>query len=322
MTVNFSPKYKFVFPALAYPAPSSITDSSLTWTIASLSDLLGTTVTLEYSLYYNPATGPLTIGDTVKTYATITPTAGDIDTTNNSYFVVDTIVLSHDPNEITVAPGGCLPLTGGSHQLEYTINFCNTGTDTAFNIVVLDTLSDNVNPKSLRIVSASAVMNVENIKSGGYNIVKFMFPNINLLDSSHHAQCNGAVIFTVNTLADLGTGSPIFNEAGIYFDNNAVVMTNEVENSIGCAVTATPVVTDVRDIKMFPNPATNELTISAHGSSFTAYSITNNLGQTMQANALSGSVTTTLNIKTLPPGIYYLRLTGQNGVEVRKFVKE
>jgi len=72
-------------------------------------------------------------------------------------------------------------------------------------VSVYDTLSDNVDITSLRIVAASAVMNIAILNDGTHNIVKFDFPKINLLDSSYHNQCNGMVIFKINTLNGLPT---------------------------------------------------------------------------------------------------------------------
>ena len=110
--------------------------------------------------------------------------------------------------------------------------FENTGNDTAHNIYVMDTLSSNVNPSSLRILASSAEMNIIPIRAGALNIIKFDFPNIQLLDSTHHNKCDGMVMFTINTFDGLPDGTAIFNHAGIFFDDNPVVMTNIVEDMI------------------------------------------------------------------------------------------
>lgn len=97
----------------------------------------------------------------------------------------------------------------------------------------MDTLSPNLDPKSLRIVGASAIMNTCFIRAEGYNMVKFDFPGINLLDSSHHNQCNGTVMFDIKSEPGLPDNTTIFNHAGIFFDDNPVVMTDTVETIIG-----------------------------------------------------------------------------------------
>ncbi len=232
LSVTLSPKYDYTLGS-AYPAPSSVSGNTITWNIGSLSSTGTTTPTFLYTVNVpNPYDylSWLIPGDTIQTKVFIGSLTGDVDTSNNVTIRVDTVKSSYDPNELSVSPqGNVLPCT----PLQYTINFENTGNDTAHNITVLDTLSPNLDPKSLRIVAASSAMNVAILKSGGLNIVKFDFPGINLPDSSHHNQCDGMVVFTIKTRNGLTDGSTIANVAGIYFDDNPVVMTNSVANLAG-----------------------------------------------------------------------------------------
>jgi hypothetical protein len=224
-TVNYSPKYTFNW---ATPIPASHTSTSITWNLGSLSSSLPAFPIIRFALTYSSSY--LTIGDTVHSSYSITPIAGDADTTNNVTVRCDTVKAGYDPNEMSVTPQGyILPCS----KLQYTINFENTGNAPATNISVLDTLPDNVSPQSLRIIAASAAMNISLLKYGTHTVAKFDFPNINLLDSSHHGACDGMVVFTVNSKDGLADGTPLYNRAGIYFDDNPVVMTGTVENIIG-----------------------------------------------------------------------------------------
>ncbi len=227
VSVTFSPKYE-VGSGYIYPTPASVSGNVITWNLVSLSSFGSTLSTINYTV--NVPGAWLIPGDTIQSKVVIGSLTGDADTTNNISIRVDTVKSSFDPNELSVAPlGNILPCT----PLQYTINFENTGNDTAHNISVLDTLSPNLDPKSLRIIAASSAMNIAIMKSSGLNIVKFDFPGINLPDSSHHSQCDGMVVFTVKTLNGLADGTTISNEAGIYFDDNPVVMTNSVANLTG-----------------------------------------------------------------------------------------
>ena len=71
------------------------------------------------------------------------------------------------------------------------------------------------------------------------------------------------------------------------------------------------------DIKIFPNPATAELTITCN-TNIHDISIANTVGETVYKNAF-GETHVTLNIANLSLGIYFIKI---NGVEVRKFIKE
>lgn len=222
--VNFSPKYNFVG---SMPSPSSVVGHTATWNFAGMSATMpikNIRLTLE-----TPGSMWLPPGDTVNAMIVIGPGTGDVDTTDNVIIRCDTVKYAWDPNDISVTPTGNI-LNGT--ELQYTVRFENCGNDTAHNIFILDTLSDNVDVSSLRIVAASAVMNTTIYRDGAYRIAKFDFPNIKLLDSSHHGLCDGMVIYTVRARTGLAHGTDIAARAGIYFDINPVVMTNTVHNTI------------------------------------------------------------------------------------------
>jgi len=314
LTMQFSPKYIY---GDAYPTPSSVSGNTVVWNMSALSSVSGVPVGINFSLAIPGAW--LTLGDTVFSDYKVTPYAGDIDTLNNVEIFIDTIRGSFDPNEMSVTPSGNI-LTGT--QLQYTINFTNTGNDTAFNIYVIDTLSDNVDIHSLRLVTASNTMNIAMLKSGGHNIVKFDFPAINLLDSLHHPnQCSGAVIFNINTKAGLPNGATIFNHAGIFFDDNPVVMTGTVENVIGFPASVNNTKPSTGAVHIYPNPANDVLTIKIDGEAYSSFTISNTLGEVVLQQGINAAQTT-IGIKAFPAGVYYVTLKGESGVVVKKFIKE
>ena len=165
-------------------------------------------------------------------------------------------------------------------------------------------------------------MNIATFNDGTHNIVKFDFPGINLPDSSHHGQCDGMVVFTINTKNGLSDGTLIDNRAGIYFDDNAVVMTNTVEDIIGSASTetGTQVVTANNKVAIYPNPTNETLTIKTPQGIYTNYTISNTVGQVLLQNDLTNT-RTTADVKTLASGLYYITLRGSGGAVVKKFVK-
>ena len=224
VTMTFSPQYVFL---TSTPAPDSVSGNVVTWDLSNVSVATGAQ-NIHFALAI-PGSTWLSPGDTIQSSYRVTPTTGDVDTSNNIYYAVNTVNSSFDPNEMSVTPSDyILPGT----TLQYRINFENTGNDTAFNIAVLDTLPANVNVQSLRIDGASATMNTSVFNSGGLNIVKFDFPGINLLDSSHHNQCNGMVVFHIKTNSSMTDGTSLANHAGIFFDDNPVVMTDTVNNTV------------------------------------------------------------------------------------------
>ncbi len=223
LTLNLNPQFQFIGSS---PAPSSVTATAVTWNITGLSNMSTPSVINYHCEKIGSWMAP---GDTVHTSFMVTPTIGDANNVNNYVIRVDTVKTGWDPNYIEADPAGYM-LPGA--QLKYTIHFENTGNDTAHNIHVMDTLSDNLDPSSLKIVTASHVMNMVQINDGTHNIVKFDFPNIKLPDSSHHYYSNGFVTYRIMQRPGLTDGTPIAARAGIYFDENEVVLTEPIQNTI------------------------------------------------------------------------------------------
>lgn len=235
LTVKHSAKYGYfsgIYPCyMTSPTPSTVAGNVVTWNLPAMAANSTTMVTLWVER--TPAIGPyLTPGDTAYSEISVSPTTGDFDLSNNVINTVDTVRSSFDPNDIAVSPKGyILPCT----QLQYKVRFQNTGNDTARNIYVLDTLSSDLDPSSLQAVISSHPMFVSVINDGVRNIAKFEFAGINLPDSSHHGLSEGMFLFNIKAKSTLADGNEIRNRVGIYFDENPVVMTNEVVNTGGIA---------------------------------------------------------------------------------------
>jgi uncharacterized repeat protein (TIGR01451 family) len=268
------------------------------------------------SVYLNKI-GSIALGDTVKNIITITPITGDANPSDNTETRIDTVKASYDPNEKSVQPTG--NIMAGT-RLKYTLNFENTGNDTAFNIHLLDTLSYGLDPKSIQFEHSSHVVstNVYTIAGNKY-VVSFDFPNIKLPDSSHKQYNKGYVTFSINSKSAMAAGYNITNRAGIYFDINPVVMTNTVENKIAQngAVNA---VEKSNQPSVYPNPTNDMLYVNLNGNNYNQLQIVNNLGQVLIHKTIEGN--TSVSTKQLTPGIYQLVLKGDNGVKVMKVEKQ
>ena len=73
----------------------------------------------------------------------------------------------------------------------------------------------------------------------------------------------------------------------------------------------------------YPNPAINELNVNVNGLQGKAtLDITDATGRSLKQISVNGSETTTLNVETLPKGIYQIRVISENGTSVSKFLKQ
>lgn len=139
------------------------------------------------------------------------------------------IIDSYDPNDKTVSPEGIgvNNYVKPNTKLDYLIRFQNTGTDTAYNVVVVDTLDSNLDFKSIEWGASSHDYKVS--FSGKEKIVvSFMFKDIYLPDSTaDELNSQGFIKFKINPIDAISNNTIISNSANIYFDYNSPVKTND-----------------------------------------------------------------------------------------------
>jgi hypothetical protein len=142
---------------------------------------------------------------------------------------------AYDPNDKIGFPIGY----GDEHfisqnvELEYRIRFQNTGTDTAFTVIIWDTLSPLLDVTSIRPGAASHSYSWR-IFGENATVIEFAFPNILLPDSTtNEPASNGFVFFKIAQRVDNPIGSVIENTAAIYFDFNEPIFTNTSQHTIG-----------------------------------------------------------------------------------------
>ncbi len=168
---------------------------------------------------------------------------------------------SYDPNDKQGFPVGYgnLHFIEPGTDIEYLIRFQNTGTDTAFTVIVRDTLSEFLDLTSIEPGAASHTYRYELYGSG---ILKFTFDQIMLPDSNvNEPLSHGFVKFRAKQKQTNTPGITIKNRAGIYFDFNAPIITNTVFHTLAVNFilidsvssvspgTATPPV-----VRVYPNP--------------------------------------------------------------------
>ena len=164
----------------------------------------------------------------------------------------------YDPNDKQANPRGVTNenLIPKNTSIDYKIRFQNTGTDTAFLVFIRDTLSEWLDPESVRPGASSHDYSFHLFEE---NIIEFRFENIMLPDSNVNLEgSNGFVQFKIDQLADNPDGTRISNTAAIYFDSNDPVITNEVFHHIGEPIIV-PIVDPTnpeRPVKVYPNPFT------------------------------------------------------------------
>ncbi|RIJ41429.1 DUF7619 domain-containing protein [Pontibacter oryzae] len=145
-----------------------------------------------------------------------------------------TILDSYDPNDKLVSPVGLTEAnyTATGTALKYKIRFQNTGSDVAYRVVVVDTLSEHLDLSTLQVGAASHTYRF-NVSGKGKPVLTWTFDNIMLPDStSNEPGSHGYIQFSIKPKADLAEKSSVENFADIFFDFNSPVRTNTTVNRI------------------------------------------------------------------------------------------
>lgn len=195
--------------------------------------------------------------------ARIEPTSGDITSPDNGDDEVDIIQGAYDPNlkecwSPTMNTSGDIWPT--DITLDYTIHFQNSGTDTAFTVVVVDTLPAELDITTFRMGASSHPCTYSISGFNDTNVVTFTFMNILLPDSNiNEPESHGYLQFTIDRFANLPIGTTISNEANNYFDFNPAIVTNLNVLTIWDPMSVTEPVKE--DIRVYPNPASSSVNV-------------------------------------------------------------
>jgi uncharacterized repeat protein (TIGR01451 family) len=224
------------------------------------------------------------------------------------------VVSSYDPNEKLAFPTG---YSGGhfidaNTRIDYQINFQNTGNDTAFTVVLRDTLSPMLDPGSIRMGAGSHPF-TWNLTGKG--ILEVRFKHILLPDSAkNEARSHGFAKFSIAQKKDNPTGTVISNQAGIYFDINPVVMTNTVWHTIGkdyiLLSNQEPPVQSL--VRVAPNPAVDQTFVGLTSETPVQIRLVDQMGRMVQA--YSGKAPgMMLQRKGLASGLYFIEINAGAG---------
>lgn len=239
------------------------------------------------------------------------------------YFSTDCrmIVGSFDPNEKEASPAGY----GAQHFIEentdinYTIHFQNTGNDTAYKVVIVDTISSTLDINSLIPLVASHDYRFERIDS---NVVRFVFDSIYLVDSVHNEPLShGFVKFSIQQKLDNPIGTKIYNNASIYFDRNEAIVTNTTFHTIGKDFIDVRLLSstknskyNVKEVKIFPNPFHDQTQIIVESNELkNAVLVLMNLeGQIIKTIPSSNNNMFTIYREDLANGMYLFKILEDN----------
>ena len=235
----------------AQPAPSGSAPGFLTWSQSPAGPFGGAGFSVWLQIPVSTS-----IGTELSMTLATSQSDPEVSLVNNMTTLACTVTGSFDPNDKLVWPQEVYHIENDS-ILDYTIRFQNTGTDTAFNVVVVDTLPLDVDLTTIRFGATSHLYTYELTGNG---LLTFTFANILLPDSNtNEPLSHGLVNFTIKPMLPLALGQEITNAADIYFDFNEPVRTPDatvvVTDETGVRPVAVP-----EKLNVFPVPVKQLLT--------------------------------------------------------------
>jgi uncharacterized delta-60 repeat protein/uncharacterized repeat protein (TIGR01451 family) len=263
------------------------------------------------------------LGDTLISFSQIIPVVSDTCIVNNYDTLRQVLMGSYDPNDKTVVPAGIDNAGYVVHgqELTYTIRFQNTGNDTAFTVIILDTLDAFLDAATFHFLASSHNVN---LAMEGQQILRFTFNNILLPDSNtNESTSHGFIKFSINPKQSLADYTEVRNTAYIYFDANPPVATNTVLNTfVSPGLMGLEENENTDGVIIFPNPANDLITINIPvANSNTSLELFTITGQLILQQNISGT-TASIDISGLQHGMYFVQLKNDNGVYVKKLIKQ
>jgi hypothetical protein len=203
------------------------------------------------------------------------------------------------------------------NYLHYVTRFENLGTFYAENVVVrmeIDPTKYDISTLQLLNTSHPSYTRING------NTVEFIFEDINLAAAAGNPPVggHGDVLFKIKTKDNLVTNDTVLQRAGIYFDYNFPVITNDAETTF--AALNNPNFELDNSVKVYPNPSKGNVNINCNFNikSIALYDVQ---GRILETN-LVNDVSKTIDISTKQNGIYFIKITTDKGIKVEKLIKE
>jgi len=313
-TVIFTPPAGINFLS-ASPAPTVQIANNVQWQLGILQPGQQGDIFIQFNIPVGTS-----IGYPLASQVQITPVVGDLTVNDNVSVNQIQVVGPYDPN-IKLVDKDTLYNVSSADWLEYTVHFQNVGNDTAYNVVIIDTLSSFLDLASFELLAMSHQALEVNFEG---QIMTLRFNQIMLPDSStNQVASNGFVKFRLKHPASFPFLSEINNFVDIYFDFNDAIRTNTATTvHLDSSLSQILIVEQKDDLTIFPNPTSADLTIKlAKSLSESKQVILTDLSGRIHLVETMLDQETTINTSLLKPGFYIVQVKSGSSQWSARFVK-
>lgn len=318
--ITVSGNFNFSFPEATMdfissnPVTSSQSTGNLQWTFSDLLPFESRSAVVNLYLNSPTQTPAVNIGDLLQFLATITPVAGDILPLDNEFGLKQTTVGSYDPNDIVCLEGATVSPSEIGNYLHYNVNFENTGTAAAQNVVVkVEVDTDKFDMHSLQLMNSSHA-SFSRIRG---NIVEFIFEDIELESPQGDPPTggHGNVLFKIKSKASLVEGDEVAQKADIFFDYNFPIETNEAETVYQAL--KVPGFEQDDSVSIYPNPSAGKVTVKSD-SEVRSIEVFDVQGRLLQVRTDASEIDVSIHLT----GLYFIRIKTDNGSKVERLIKK
>lgn len=279
----------------ASPPAASTSGNTYTWNYTGMKQFEKRTINLSLTA----PVGSTNLGDTLSLVARIVSPTTDDDPTDNIDTLSVIINAAYDPNDKQVSKPFIAP---GTRMLDYQIRFQNTGNDTAYRVVVVDTLDTSLPINKIIMNSASHAYSIH----AQNNILVWTFDNILLPDSTTDPTgSQGYIRFSAEIDPNLGVGDSVLNDAQIYFDFQKPIFTNKAKTLIVQNI-GLPENDTQASLEIYPNPASERFVVINPIKSEVSLRIINSQGQLIKEYHLGANELREINTTNFENGVYFI----------------
>jgi hypothetical protein len=301
----------------ATPNVDAFATNSLSWNYTNLMPFESRSIEVLLNINSPMETPAVNNGDILNFVANITLAGSDEFPSDNQFNYNQTVLGSYDPNYITCLEGESVSPSEIGKYLHYIVNFENTGTYYAENIVVrltIDTSKYDINSMQLLNTSSPSSTRITN------NLVEFVFEGINLPAATGNPPVggHGNVLFKIKTKESLEENDTVLQRAGIYFDYNFPIITNDAETTF--AALSNGDFEKDQSITIYPNPTRSLINIDSKNT-IKIIDLYDVQGRIIETHLID-EMNSTIDISSKAKGIYFLKITSDKGSKVEKIIKE
>jgi hypothetical protein len=228
-----------------------------------------------------------------------------------------------DGDTVTIFP------SAGQQEVEYLIRFENKTDDTVRQVIVIDTIDLNLSLEYIQELGASHPYTTQVVNLPpqlGKGVLIWTFDNINLppnpTQSNDFVENRGHIRFKVRLNSQIEKGVLVTNKADVIYDFADYESTNHVFCKVDDLLSTNNTPTELNQLKIYPNPTSNLLTIQLEEYDTYTLTIIDKQGkQVLPQETFTGS-TKKLNVSSLASGIYYIGITNNKVQYFQKLIKQ